>query len=456
VTLQQAAPRVRRGTSFAVAIPWRHGMGVGRRMMWRALLIGMAIGIGACDDDGGPIPVDGGLPDAGGSSVVTDAGAGLGVRPMPAGDIFDDTIVHDIALTMSPDDWQSIVQDTRGDDWRHAALTYDGVVIDDVGVRPAGESSRMPGNPKQAMRVKFDAFQDKGHFASKKVIKLDGLPADLSMMRERLAFYVFRTQVPTPREAAARLTVNGDLRGHYTVIEVWDSESIEEQFPMPSGPLYRIRGLRQGAMPEQGDPYLYRGDNAATYVPYPWEPHIMNAARGDDVIPVLLNTMASGPAGLEAAMDMDRLLGYLACNAVVMNTDGLAGDSDIEDHFEYFDPSTGKLVVLPWDSDNTFGSLMETPDRYLYARFSRSTPPRIVRDDAGLRQRYEDRIRAVMATVPVAALHAEADRIYQQIRDVVYADPAKPFSNDAFDWGYNYVKSFASQRYDFLRSQLGN
>jgi hypothetical protein len=425
-------------------------------MMWRALLIGMAIGIGACDDDGGPIPVDGGLPDAGGSSVVTDAGAGLGVRPMPAGDIFDDTIVHDIALTMSPDDWQSIVQDTRGDEWRHAALTYDGVVIDDVGVRPAGESSRMPGNPKQAMRVKFDAFQDKGHFASKKVIKLDGLPADLSMMRERLAFYVFRTQVPTPREAAARLTVNGDLRGHYTVIEVWDSESIEEQFPMPSGPLYRIRGLRQGAMPEQGDPYLYRGDNAATYVPYPWEPHIMNAARGDDVIPVLLNTMASGPAGLEAAMDMDRLLGYLACNAVVMNTDGLAGDSDIEDHFEYFDPSTGKLVVLPWDSDNTFGSLMETPDRYLYARFSRSTPPRIVRDDAGLRQRYEDRIRAVMATVPVAALHAEADRIYQQIRDVVYADPAKPFSNDAFDWGYNYVKTFASQRYDFLRSQLGN
>ena len=112
----------------------------------------------------------------------------------------------------------------------------------------------MPGNPKQAMRVKFDAFPGMGHFAGKKVIKIDGMPADQSMMRERLAFFVFRTQVPTPREAAARLTVNGELRGHFTVIEVWDSESIEEQFPMPAGPLYRIRGLAPGGAAGGGRP----------------------------------------------------------------------------------------------------------------------------------------------------------------------------------------------------------
>jgi hypothetical protein len=430
-------------------------------MMWRAVLIGIAIGIGGCSDDGGQ-SADGGL-GAGGSRVGSDGGTlEPGVRPPPASDIFDDTIVHQIALTMSPEDWQSIIDDSRGDEWRHATITYDGVVVEDVGVRPAGESSRMPGNPKQAMRVKFDAFPGMGHFAGKKVIKIDGLPADESMMRERLAFFVFRTQVPTPREAAARVTVNGDLRGHFTVIEMWDTESIQETFGIPagtpSGPLYRIRGLAQGATPEKGDPYFYRGPDVATYVPYPWEPHItgMDASRGDDVIPMLLNTMASGPAGLEATMDMDRLLGYLASNTVVMNTDGLAGDTGIEDHFEYFDPSTGKLVVLPWDSDNVFGSLGETPDRYLYARFSRSTPARTIRDDAGLRMRYEDRIRAVMAAVPIAALQAEADRIYQQIHDVVYEDPVKPFPNSSFDWSYGYIKSFAAMRYDFLRSQLGN
>ena len=426
-------------------------------MRWWAISIGIAIGIGGCSDGGGQSAVDGGAADTGGGSVVTDGGTvDPGTRPQPAFDIFDDTRVHDIALTMSPDDWTSIIGDTRGDEWRHATITYDGVVIDDVGVRPAGESSRMPGNPKQAIRVKFDAFPGMGHFAGKKVIKIDGMPADQSMMRERLAFFVFRTQVPTPREAAARLTVNGDLRGHYTVIEVWDSESIEEQFTPPAGPLWRIRGLVQGATPELGDPYLYRGDAVGTYVPYPWEPHIMNAARGDDVIPMLLNTMATGPAGLEATMDVERLIGFLASNTVVMNTDGLAGDSDIEDHFEYFDPSTGKLVALPWDCDNTFGSLAEMPDRLIYARFSRSTPARTIRDNADLRKRYEDRIRAVMAAVPITALQAEADRIYQQIHDVVYEDPVKPFPNNSFEWSYGYIKTFAAQRYDYLHSQLGN
>ena len=227
---------------------------------------------------------------------------------------------------------------------------------------------------------------------------------------------------------------------------------------MPIGPLYRIRGLRQGATPEIGDPYYYRGPDVMTYVPYPWEPHIdmMAAARGDDVIPMALSTMASGPAGLVAAMDIESVLGYLASNTVVMSTDGLAGDSDIEDHFEYFDPSTGKFFVLPWDSDNTFGSLNEMPDRYLYARFSRSTPARIVRDDSDLRHRYEDKIRTIMAAIPIEALQAEADRIYQQIKPVVYEDTVKPFPNSSFEWGYSYVRDFAAQRYAFLRTQLGN
>jgi hypothetical protein len=87
-------------------------------MRWQAVLVGIAIGIGGCgDDDGGQIPVDGGVAGPDGSTVVTDGGGtGPGVRPMPAGDIFDDTHVHEISLTMSADDWQSIIDDTRADE----------------------------------------------------------------------------------------------------------------------------------------------------------------------------------------------------------------------------------------------------------------------------------------------------------------------------------------------------
>ena len=63
---------------------------------------------------------------------------------------------------MSPDDWQSILDDSRGDEWRHATLTYDGVVVEDVGVRPVGRELALRGNPKMSIRIKFDAFDGRG------------------------------------------------------------------------------------------------------------------------------------------------------------------------------------------------------------------------------------------------------------------------------------------------------
>src|SRR5204862_6225080 len=133
-------------------------------------------------------------------------------------------------------------------------LSYDGVVIDDVGVHPSGESSRIPGNQKQSFRVKFDAFGH-GKFAGLGEINIKGEYDDHSMLRERLAYFVFRHMLPTPQAAHVRLTVNGALRGLYTIREVWDDDSIKEHFTAPAGPLYRVRGLHLAG----ADPYLYMG-----------------------------------------------------------------------------------------------------------------------------------------------------------------------------------------------------
>src|SRR5215831_1647613 len=119
---------------------------------------------GACGGSGG---------GSSGAPGDPDGGAGLVVRPPPAFAVHDDTQLHQAELTMSADDWQSIIDDSRGDVLRHATLTYDGVAIDDVGVHPSGESSRFSGNQKQSFRVKFDAFGH-GKFAGLKEINIKG------------------------------------------------------------------------------------------------------------------------------------------------------------------------------------------------------------------------------------------------------------------------------------------
>jgi spore coat protein CotH len=96
-------------------------------------------------------------------------------------------------------------------------------------------------------------------------------------------------------------------------------------------------------------------------VPVPWERHIKDTARGDEVIAPFLKSLPDF-ATLENYVDVNDLLAYLAAAAILMTTDGLVGGSGASDHYQYFDPKSGKFFVLPWDPDNTFGSQDEMPD----------------------------------------------------------------------------------------------
>jgi spore coat protein CotH len=401
--------------------------------------------VGACGSSGGRSSED---SDAG-ASIDPDGGASLVVRPPPALSVHDDSLIHQAELTMSADDWQSIIDDSQGDTLRHASLTYDGVVVDDVGVHPSGESSRIPGNQKQSFRVKFDAFGH-GKFAGIKEINIKGEYDDHSMMRERLAYFVFRQMLPTPQAAHVRLVVNGQLRGLYTIREVWDADSIGPHFTQPLGPLYRVRGAIDT------DPYAYLGTATTAYVPLPWEPHIDKPARSDDVVPALLDVVNNNPTMLDSVVDVEDLLDFLAAFALVMDTDGFVGDHGVSDHFQYFDPQSGRFFILPWDPDNTFSSQNEAPDRSITKSFDRNGLSRLIADDSALRARYVAKIGTVMSTVSLAALQGEADAIYQQIQQAAYEDPFKSFSNSDFDWSEGYIKDFAAQRYASLQAQTGS
>ncbi len=417
-------------------------------MRARAWLIsGMVLmGFAACGS-GGSVGGDGGNLTTGTGGIGPD-GSVLG-RPAPAVPIFDDTVFHQISLTMAPEDWQSILDDSRGDEWRHATLVYDGVTVEDVGVRPSGESSRTPGNAKMSVRIRFDAFANQGKFGGVDVMKLKGQFGDDSLIRDRISFFVFRKVMPAPKEAHGRLVVNGDLRGLYAVVEVWESDALKEHFSEPLGALYRLRGV------VGTDPYLYKGDDTKAYVPAPWEQKLAKPGAGDEVIPHFLQVLADSPTMIEPGTDVENLLTYLAANTLVTNSDGLAGDTGVEDHYQYYDPATGKFFVLPWDPDNTFGSNNIMPDRGIYARFSKSRLLTIVRDQGTYRQRYQDKIRAVMAAVPAADVQAEVERIYNQIKDAVYEESQKGFNNGSFDWAIGYIRDYVATRYANVASQIG-
>jgi spore coat protein CotH len=362
---------------------------------------------------------------------------------------FDEGTMHQVRLWMSNDDFKSIIEDTRGDDMRQATFSIDGVVMANVGVRPSGESSRVPGNQKMSMRIEFDAFDMGKKMGGFDEIKLSGSWDDPFIVRDRLAYWVYRQVMPAPRETAAQVWINGEPRGVFEIEEVWGKEALASRFQDPSGPLYRLRGLTNT------DPYAYNGDDPVAYVPLPWDPvgrSVVDPAV-DSVIAPALAQVGQGADHVGDAMDVDALLTYFAASAIVSNTDGFTGPFEVDDHYQFHDPTTGKFVILPWDPDNTFGSINDLPTADIFLNYERCVVTRMIAGGP-LQEPFFAKLEDVMARVPAGAVKAQADAIVAQIGDAAAFDKTKMYPTESFVWSLGYVKDWTDGRYASIPMQI--
>src|SRR5438477_472764 len=76
---------------------------------------------------------------------------------------------------------------------------------------------------------------------------------DPFVVRDRISYWFMRQMMPAPREVAADLWVNGELKGAYEIEERWGRESLAGHYASPFGPIYRLRGSLSV------DPYAYVG-----------------------------------------------------------------------------------------------------------------------------------------------------------------------------------------------------
>ncbi len=410
-----------------------------------AISLGLLWGIPSCGPDPDAPEGSGGQ---GGSMAAepTMAPAESSLEDRAKLTVFDDRRVHDIKLFLSAEDWQSILDDSSGDKPRVATVFLDGVVIANAGVRPSGESSRVPGNKKISMRVDFDAFDKTKKFGGFDSIKLTGSWDDPFVIRDQLAYWYYRQFMPAPREVSAQLWVNGQTRGAYEIEEVWSKESLKPHFADASGTLYRIRG-------EAGrDPYAFVGLDPSLYVPLPWDAKGKHPPDAHLVIGQALRILKEEPGRWNEALDIENMLTYFAVSAVLSNTDGFGSAFEIDDAFMYHDPTTKRFFMLPWDPDNTFGSINDPATRDIFDNFDRCILTRFIKTT--LLDRYYAKLDEVMRRMPVEMVHAQIDRMAAQIRPVVQADNLKMYPTAHFEWSSMYIKDFVTARYASVRQQI--
>lgn len=232
---------------------------------------------------------------------------------------------------------------------------------DHVGIRFKGNSSLSSpwssGVWKLPLRLKFDEFEDSypetqdQRFHGFKAIGLSNGALDQSLLRDKVGNEVFaQAGIPAPATAFYRVFVDhGDgpqYFGLYTGIEIpSDDAFLETQFGSHKGNLYKPDGT--GASWATWDPESLGKENNEDEADFSDAKAVFDALHADR------GDATRWRAGLEAVLDVDGFLHWLALNTVIQDWDSYGRMS--HNYYLYSDPSLGgRLRWIPWDHSFAF------------------------------------------------------------------------------------------------------
>jgi len=373
--------------------------------------------------------------------------------------LFDDTVVQDIRLDMNAAEWQALKANFREDTYYPADLRWRDQVVRGVGIRSRGLGTRSPTKP--GLRVDFNRFVDGQEFLGLKSLVLKNNVTDASNMRERISMLLFRRLgFPASREVTARLFVNNEFAGVYTMVESVDKAFLKRVFSENDGYLFSY---------EWAGPYYFtdRGTDPRNYVPSPFQPETHeDDPRPEAIVDLVraINHSADFARDMPTYLDLKRFVRQIAVETCLADHDDFLGDFGMANFFLYRPPDTKQFVMLPWDKSEAF-----THPQFSIWQNIRFVPGERANQLMGraigvpdLNTLYLDTLLECAATMNEPGsgdargwLEREIDRENAQIRDLAFADPVKPFSNGDYDAEVFRLIDFARRRGGFITQEVG-
>jgi hypothetical protein len=392
--------------------------------------------------------------------VVSVPASAVRAQEPTADAFFDDGSLQEIQLRINSADWQKLQETFQDNTYYPCDLVWQGQTVRNVGIRSRGTGSR--NQLKPGLRVDFDRYATEQEFLGLKSFVLDNLTQDPSGLRERVTMKLFaKLGLPAPREAHARLFVNGQYGGLYAIVE-----SIDKRF------LRRYEGLDADGFLFEYDwidvwQFAYRGPELEAYqAVFPAQTHEKDAISTlydpIETFVRIANTASDVATDLAPYLDALPFLKFLAAERYVAEWDGLTGYAGMNNFYLYRTPSRTEFKFIAWDRDNAFYSV----DYSVFQGIGENVLTRRLLEIAEYRAYYVDMVleaasaadapegEAVEGQVPPTWLQAEIERQYAQVREAMLADANKPFTNDEFEAAIETLRAFARDRSAFVRSEL--
>jgi spore coat protein CotH len=385
----------------------------------------------------------------------------------PTAEFFDDTVLHDLKLWINSRDWETLKTNFLSNAYYPADFQWKTTTVRNVGIRSRGNGSRNGFKP--GLRVDIDRYSSTQKFLGLKSFVLRNNIQDASQMHEWLGMLFFRRMgLPASREVFARLFVNNQYVGLYTIVESVDKSFLTRQFGEDGGYLYDYE------YPVDAAPFYFedRGTDGAAYVPLPFEPETHENNARADVIASMVQAINASGANFRAAVaefiDLTQFIRHVAAEAFLSEQDGVLGDWGMNNFFMYRPAFSNQFRWIVWDKSQAFiqgqaysiwHNITDVPEANRNRLMSRAL------ESPDLRNLYLDTLLEAgrLATeVPIDTLpgdtrgwlEREIDRANALIAPSVMTDPLKPYTNDEFVAAVEYLRVFARERTTFVNADV--
>lgn len=341
-----------------------------------------------------------GRVEAGASGARTAGGprtpaarSGTGRGGDPDDYVFSQDEVRHYDLQVDPAEWAHLNETAYLEQYIRGNLTFEGqshsiglrfkgfrgslfscFTFDESGQATDRTCSRLP------LKLSFDEYDEEGRFYGLRKLNFHVLRNDFTLMHDRLSYFVFRAYgVPAPRAVHATLSVNGESLGLFLLVEQIDGRFARNNYEDGGeGNIYKERWPTSSSAAD----YFVSGLESNRDQPdVSAMQRFAEALEGatDDTIEAVLREHT----------DFDALMRYFAVDRAVNHWDGPLAfrcrhESQVpalppevaaaqtpalgwevcqnKNYYWYEESASGRLWLVPWDMDVTWGAYSQFPD----------------------------------------------------------------------------------------------
>ena len=289
--------------------------------------------------------------------------------------VYAENHVLDVQISITREAWDAMQPQRRerrpGEDgprvdfgnqfpYAKTKVVIDGLSLPDTGMRFKGNSSYRFASRglKRPFKIDTNRFAKGQKLYGRTKLNFSNAFLDSAFMKEKLGYELYHAAgMPTPGVgwADVTLTIEGLAEkkplGIYVIIEQMDDRYIGQNLGKASKGSLLMK-------PESMDDWRYLGEEPKAYERY----NIKLGEKNTDQIrrfAKLLKLVEQGSDDefareIGKRMNLEQFAGYLAATSILVNIDSYIGMP--HNYYLLMDKADGKLRMLPWDLNETFGT----------------------------------------------------------------------------------------------------